>query len=201
MRIILATASPTRQEICQKLGIPFELFITHINEEIKPDESLGDSVERLAMEKSASAFAEFANEADVLVIAFDSLVALDGKTLGKPQDEKEALKWFKNYKGKKVEAFSGVGITGNKDGEYFHTSFLEKSWIHFNDDYNEQMINDFLSFGDWKGKAGAITVEGAGAWLVKKIEGDFPNVLGVPIIRLGQELRALELEPLDIFKR
>lgn len=201
MRIILATGSSTRQELFRKLGVTFESYVTHIDENLQSEESLVAAVQRLAAEKSAAAFAEFAHEENVLVIAFDSLVALDGdKVLGKPQDEKEALKWFKEYKGKRVEAFSGVGISGNKDGEYFHTSFHEESWIKFRDDYDVAEIKDFLSFGDWEGKAGAITVEGAGAWLVKEIEGDFLNVLGVPVIRLGEEMRVLGIDPLSTFK-
>ncbi len=200
MKLVLATGSPTRQEIFRKLGVPFTTHVTHIDETLHDGESLTDAVERLAAEKAAVAFAEFAHDDNVLVIAFDSLVAIDDKVLGKPQDEKEALKWFKEYKGKRVAAFSGVGISGNKDGEYFHTSFLEESWIHFRDDYSVQEIKDFLSFGDWEGKAGAITVEGAGAWLVKEIEGDFPNVLGVPVIRLGEKLRELSVDPLATFK-
>lgn len=200
MRIILATGSPTRQEIFRKLGIAFEIHVTHIDETLHEGESMEDAVQRLAAEKAEAAFAEFAHEPNVIVLAFDSLVALEGKVLGKPQDKKEALRWFKLYKGKKVDAFSGVGISGNKDGEYFYSSFLEKSWIHFRKDYSGSEIEDFLSFGDWEGKAGAITVEGAGAWLVDHIEGDFPNVLGVPVLALGDELRKQGMNPLEIFK-
>lgn len=198
MRFILATGSPTRQEIFTKLGCKFEVHVTHIDETVHPDETMEQAVERLAAEKAEAAFAEFSEEENVVVIAFDSLVEIEKKVLGKPNDEKEALKWFKEYKGKRVDAFSGVGIAGKKDGEYFHSSFLEKSWIHFRKDYSLEEIKNFLAVGDWEGKAGAITVEGAGAWLVEKNEGSFPNILGVPVIRLGQELRELGLDPLEI---
>ena len=197
MKIVLATASPTRQKIFMNLGIDFVSHPTDIDESLHPGEMMEAGIERLAYEKGAEAMKSFAHEDEILVLTFDSLVAVDGQTLGKPKDEAEAFAWFQQFRGKKVAAFSGVGIQGKQSGKVFQSSFVEKSWIHFRSNSTDEQIRSFLSVGDWKGKAGGITVEGAGVWLVDHIEGDFPNVLGVPVQRIGEELRKLGIEPLE----
>lgn len=197
MKVVLATASPTRQKIFSNLGISFISHPTNINESLREGESLEQAIERLAQEKVAMAMKYFQQEENVILFAFDSLVAVDGKILGKPKNEKECFLWFQNFRGKKINAFSGVGISGKQNGKSFSSSFVEKSWIHFRSDSTDKQIHKFLAIGDWKGKAGGITVEGAGAWLVNRIEEDFPNVLGVPVQRIGEELRKLGIDPLE----
>lgn len=201
MKIVLATASPTRQKIFSQLGISFLSHSTNIDESLHANETLEASINRLAQEKAVEAMKSFESEKDVLIFAFDSLVAVDDQILGKPKDEEEAFVWFQQFRGKKVAAFSGVGILGKRSNVPFQSSFVEKSWIHFCADSTDEQIRQFLSVGDWKGKAGGITVEGAGAWLVDRIEGDFPNVLGVPVQRIGEELRKLRIEPLEVLYR
>jgi septum formation protein len=198
MKIVLATGSPTRQKIFSNLGIGFDACPMDIDETLVSNESLEESIQRLAQEKAKAAFEQFQEEEDVLILAFDSLVAIDNKILGKAKTEEEAFQWFQDYREKKVDAFSGVGIIGKYEEKQFQSSFVEKSWITFSDSTDEQ-IRQFLSVEDWKGKAGAITVEGAGAWLVKEIEGDFLNVLGVPVQKIGEELRKLGIEPFEVF--
>ncbi len=197
MKVVLATASPTRQKIFSNLGISFVSHPTDIDESLREGEGLEQTIERLAREKAEEAMKSFESEQEVIIFAFDSLVAVDGKILGKPKDEEEAFAWFQEFRGKKVDAFSGVGILGKHSGIQFQSSFVEKSWIYFRADSMDDHIRQFLSVGDWKGKAGGITVEGVGAWLIDKIEGDFPNVLGVPVQRIGEELRKLGIEPLE----
>ena len=198
MKIILATASPTRQKIFTNLGIQFLAHPTDIDESLRENETLEMSIERLAQEKAEEAMKSFESEKDVIILAFDSLVAVDDQILGKPKDEEEAFAWFQQFRGQKVAAFTGVGIIGKHSNVPLQSSFVEKSWIHFRVDSTDEQIRQFLSIGDWKGKAGGITVEGAGAWLVDTIEGDFPNVLGVPVQRIGEELRKLGIEPLKV---
>lgn len=198
MKIVLATASPTRQKIFETLGVSFLSYPTDVDESLLMNESLEHSIERLAKKKAEKAMESFSREENILIIAFDSLVSVDGEILGKPADEAEAFEWFQKFRGKKVEAFSGVGLIGKKSGIPFETSFIEKSWIHFRKNSTDDQIQQFLTVGDWEGKAGGITVEGSGAWLVDRIEGDFPNVLGVPVQRMGGELRKLGLEPLEV---
>lgn len=198
MKIVLATGSPTRQKIFSTLGMEFQTCPMDIDESLREGESLESSIDRLARKKAEAAFSKYEKDDDVMILAFDSLVAVDGEILGKPQNEEEVFSWFQKFRGKKVDAFSGVGIFGKRSGEQFQSSFVEKSWINFRADSTDEQIRQFLSIGDWKGKAGGITVEGAGAWLVDRIEGDFLNVLGVPVQRIGEELRELGLEPLEV---
>ncbi len=198
MKIVLATASPTRQNIFSNLGVSFLSHPTDIDESLHENETIEASIQRLAEEKAEEAMKSFENEEDVIIFAFDSLVAVDEQILGKPKDEDEAFAWFQQFRGKKVAAFSGVGIFGKHSNIPFQSSFIEKSWIHFRSDSTDEDIRKFLSIGDWKGKAGGITVEGAGAWLVDMIEGDFPNVLGVPVQRIGEELRKLGIDPFEV---
>ncbi len=198
MKIVLATASPTRQKIFTNLGISFIPYPTDIDESLELNETLEATIERLAQKKVEEAIKGFESEENVIVFAFDSLVAVDDQILGKPKDEEEVFAWFQQFRGKKVAAFTGVGISGKRSGMSFQSSFIEKSWIHFHVNSTDEQIHQFLAIGDWKGKAGGITVEGAGVWLVDRIEGDFPNVLGVPIQRIGEELRKLGIEPLKV---
>lgn len=190
-KVVLASGSPTRQEMLRKWQVEFEACPADVDESPIAGESLEQQVERLAIEKARAVYPKFENEQDVLILAFDSLVEVGGEILGKPATKKAAFEMFQKYVGKKVGAFSGVCLIGNQDGEKFERSFVEKSWIEFRDDTTNCQIRDFLEFGDWRGKAGGITVEGPCAFLIDRIEGDFPNVLGVPVIRVGEVIREI----------
>ena len=191
IKVILASGSPTRQELLRKWQIAFEICVADIDESPISGETLEEQVQRLAIKKAQGVVPQFSKEKNVLVLAFDSLVAVDGEILGKPKTKKAAFEMFQKYVGKKVEAFSGVCLAGNWEGKPFEKSFVEKSWIHFRADTTNCQIREFLEFNDWRGKAGGITVEGPCAFLIDRIEGDFPNVLGVPVIRIGEELRTI----------
>lgn len=202
MKVVLASGSPTRKELLRKWQVSFVTCVADIDESPLAGESLEQQVERLAIEKAQTVLPKYKDEKDLLILAFDSLVAVDGDILGKPKTKKAAFEMFQKYVGKKVDAFSGVCLAGNWKGKPFQTSFVEKSWIHFRDDTTNCQIRAFLEFNDWKGKAGGITVEGPCAFLIDRIEGDFPNVLGVPVIRIGEELRTLfGTNPIKILPR
>ena len=191
IRVILASGSPTRQELLRKWQISFETCVADIDESPILGETIEQQVQRLAINKAQEVVPQFSKEENILVLAFDSLVGVDGEIMGKPQTKKAAFEMFQKYVGKKVDAFSGVCLAGKWKGESFERSFVEKSWIHFRSDTTNCQIREFLEFNDWRGKAGGITVEGLCAFLIDHIEGDFPNVLGVPVIRIGEELRTI----------
>lgn len=191
MDVILASGSPTRQEIFQKLGFQFSVVIPDCDETLLPNEKMEKGVCRLAAAKAENVYKKIEQEKDVLVCAFDSLVAVGGKTFSKPQTKKEAFAMFQSYRGNRVAGFTGISLVGNQGGKKFHVTQVEKSWVHFRADTTNCQIRDFLAFNDWKGKAGGLTVEGIGAFLIEKIEGDFPNILGVPILKMGEMIREI----------
>ncbi|MBT6831612.1 septum formation protein Maf [bacterium] len=200
MKIILASTSPTRREIFKKLGIVFEVVAPDCDEILIPSEKMETQVSRFAAEKSKSVYKKFEQEKNILVIGFDSLVEVDGEILGKAKTKKIALEMFQKYRGKKVGGFTGISLVGNFNGKFFERTEVEKSWIHFRSDTTNCQIRDFLEFGDWRGKAGAITVEGPGAFFVEKFEGDFQNILGVPVLKMGEMIREIfKKNPIKLF--
>jgi len=200
MKIILASSSPTRRYMLKKMGVDFVIEKPDCEETIEKNESMESQVKRLAKEKARSVYSRFEKEKDVLILGFDSLVEVDNLILGKPKTKKEAFEMFQKFGGKKVGTFTGMTIAGNVKGKYVEKTIVEKSWLVFRDDITNCQIRSFLDFNQWQGKAGGITIEGIGAFLLADIKGDYQNVLGIPVIKMGEVMRELTGQsPFSIF--
>ena len=147
-------------------------------EEILPEKiSPEDAVLSLSEQKADEVYRENRGE---VIIAADTIVAIDGKILGKPADEKDAFAMLKTLSGRVHEVFTGVCVVfanGRKE------RFFEETKVEFYE-LSDGEIADYIKTGEPMDKAGAYGIQGKGALLVKRIDGDYYNVMGLPVARL-----------------
>ena len=179
MKIILASQSPRRKELLERMGIrDFETISPNVDESAfrgLPPEEL---VRRLSAEKAA-AVAGRAGE-DAIVIAADTVVALEGAVLGKPADELDAFKMLSALSGVRHQVYTGVTVCRGGEKQTAH----EVTDVTFRE-LSEREIEDYISTGEPMDKAGAYGIQGYGALLIQGISGDYYNVMGLPVCRLS----------------
>lgn len=181
MEIILGSASPRRKELLALLGYPFEVVVKDVAETIN-DGSFAQIVMDIARQK-AVAFDGVVQE-NQLVICGDTIVVANDEILTKPKDEKDAYRMLKLLSNNVHEVYSGVAIL--YQGQFF--SFYEKTKVEFVKLANQE-IKDYIATGEPFDKAGAYGIQGHGALFVKRIEGDYYNVVGLPVCQLNAHLK------------
>lgn len=177
-RIILSSASPRRRALLESLGWEFEISSPKIDETPFEGESPEHLCIRLSIEK-----AERAKSDGALVIAADTLVVLDGKILGKPNDEAHALEMLRSLNGKKHEVFTGLSVLSEKKS----LSEVEMTTVFFRK-MSEEAIKSYIATGEPMDKAGSYAIQGFGSFIVDKIDGDYFNVVGLPMQLLSKML-------------
>ena len=184
--IILASGSPRRKELMAQAGIPFAVKVSACEETVtkeKPEEI----VQELARKKAA-AVAQ-AEKEDALVIGADTVVALNGKVMGKPRDKEEAFQMLRLLQGKTHEVWTGVCILERQaDGSIKEECFAQKTEVEMYP-MEETEIRGYIETGEPMDKAGAYGIQGKALVFVKKIEGDYYNVVGLLIAELYQRLK------------
>ena len=182
--VVLASASPRRQELLRMLGVNNLLVVPARGKE-QPPEGAGpeEIVKALSLQKAK----EVAHQvpADALIVAADTIVWLDGRALGKPHGEAEAADMLRSLSGRQHEVYTGVTLL---EGDSC-TSTVECSRVFFRP-LSEAEIAAYIASGEPMDKAGAYGAQGKGALFVRRIEGDFFNVMGLPVCLLGQMLAA-----------
>jgi len=181
LKIYLASTSPRRQELLKKIIRDFEI-IPPTADEIVVLEKPEDLAVHLAEKKARSILAKIS---EGLLIAADTVVAVDGQVLGKPKSDEEAFWMLEILSGRVHEVVTGVTLI--KKPENLQKSFFEKTKVWFYS-LTPGEINWYLSTGEPLDKAGAYGIQGYGALFVQKIEGCFYNVVGLPVARLYREL-------------
>jgi septum formation protein len=171
-RLILASASPQRRAILTQTGIPFDVRPADVEEETE-----GDPV--AVAEANARAKAE-ASGAPGLVLGADTLVAVDGDILGKPADAAQAREYLERLAGRSHEVVGGFALA--EDGSVV-VAGVEKTTVTFRP-AGPDLLDWYVGTGEWEGRAGGYAIQGAGAVLVSGIEGDYLNVVGLPLARL-----------------
>lgn len=188
MKIILASKSPRRSELLSLMGIKnFEIMPAVGPERVGTGLSPSDTVEHLARGK-AEEIREKAGP-EPLIIAADTLVFLDGTPLGKPAGEEEAKRMLRSLSGRSHEVFTGVCVSR---GETVLAE-SERSAVWFRP-LTEEEIGGYVSTGEPMDKAGAYGAQGLGAMLVSRIDGDFFNVMGLPVCRLYGMLKQFDID-------
>ena len=183
MAIILASGSPRRKELLEMLGIKDLLVIPAKGEEKAPENAgPGEIVEALSRAKALEVAADCTPE-DV-IIAADTIVWFGGKVYGKPQTEEEAYSMLTSLSGSMHEVYTGVTILHNGRELCEH----EVSGVMFRE-LSAEEIRAYIRTGEPMDKAGGYGAQGKGALLVKRIEGDFFNVMGLPLCRVGEMLK------------
>lgn len=190
-KLILASASPRRRELLMQVGIVPVVEPSHVDEVITSTEP-DQVVMELSRQKAEDIAALHCGE-NVTVVGADTVVAIDGMILGKPKDREDAVSMIGRLQGRKHQVYTGVTICFVDDGASADggrvVTFAEKTDVHVYPMTREQ-IEDYVDTGEPMDKAGAYGIQGRFAAYVKGIEGDYNNVVGLPVGRLCQELFA-----------
>ena len=187
-KIVLASKSPRRKEIMEMLPWAFEIDAVDTDEHMNGNQSLEENLHQLAYNK-AKPIAEKYPEA--LVIGSDTIVYADDEILGKPKDAADAKRMLKIISTHAHYVYTGVCILNLE--ENICVQFSECTKVHMTP-MNDAEIDYYVEEGEPFGKAGAYAIQGKGGVYVEKIEGDFYNVMGLPLNRLYKELRKLDEE-------
>lgn len=182
MSIILASQSPRRRELLAQMGVPQFEVVPALGEEIaSPGLSPAQLVEVLSRQKAE----EVAVQAgpDDVVIAADTVVAVDGAVLGKPRDPADAARMLSLLSGRAHTVYTGVTV---RRGTFSRTAH-EATQVRFRP-LTQSEISAYIATGEPMDKAGSYGVQGMGALLVERINGDFFNVMGLPVLRLSRML-------------
>ncbi len=183
-KIILASASPRRRELLSLAEIKFDLCIKNVDETIPAGMSPAQAAEHTAMKK-AMAVSLINDEA--IVLGADTIVVLDGEILGKPKDKDDAYAMLRKLSGKEHEVITGVCLAVGKQKTVFHSVSKVKFY-----ELSETEIRHYVLTGEPMDKAGAYGIQGRGCTLVEKIEGDYFNIVGLPVARVAREIKKLE---------
>ncbi|MDD6504435.1 MAG: Maf family protein [Lachnospiraceae bacterium] len=205
-RIILASGSPRRKELLEQIGLEFEICPAKGEEVITTNvpEDVVRELSRQKAEEVASGILAY-NEAhpdivtpqDILVIGADTVVAYGGQILGKPADEADAKRMLSMLSGNVHSVYTGVTfVIIGKDGRTGESSFVEKTDVHMFA-MSEQEIDRYIASGEPMDKAGSYAIQGKCGIYIEKIDGDYYNVVGLPIARMYQSLKDIGI---DLFR-
>jgi septum formation protein len=175
LRLVLASASPQRRAILERLRVPFEVRPSEV-----PELGSGDPHEVAranALRKARAAHAKGASEA---VIGCDTVVVLAGKIYGKPSDEGAARETLRALSGATHEVLSALALLV---GDKRERTAIARTAVTFRV-LERQLLDWYLATGEWRGRAGGYAIQGAGAALVRAVEGDYENVVGLPLATL-----------------
>jgi septum formation protein len=180
MSVVLASGSPQRREMLERLGVEFEIVVPGVDEL-----SGGDPATEVVENARLKAHAVTASDG-VLVIACDTDVVLKDTLLGKPADATEARSYLDRMSGRSHEVLSGLVVLEN--GE--ERSGLERTTVVFKE-LSEAEKERYVAFGEWEGRSGGYAIQTLGSTLVERIEGSVSNVVGLPVGLLAELAPAL----------
>ena len=189
MQIILASQSPRRRELLERMGLaPFSVIPARGEEIADPALSPPERVEELSRRKAAEVAA---SHPDSLVIAADTVVSIDGLVLGKPRSEEDAVRMLSRLSGREHTVYTGLTLRLGSRADTGHEAAL----VRFRP-LSPADIDHYVATGEPMDKAGAYGIQGYGAMLVEGIQGDYYNVMGLPVCRLARMLADFGLDPL-----
>ena len=191
MGIILASHSPRRRELLGQMGITeFQIISPDVDESVEPGLHPSDIVEKLSFCKAQAAMEKAGP--DDLIIAADTVVTLDGVVLGKPKGEADAFAMLSSLSGREHHVYTGVTVL---QGDRAVTEHEETAVVFRALEPGE--IRGYIATGEPMDKAGAYGIQGLGALLVSGIKGDYCNVVGLPVFRLGGILKRFGIDLLQ----
>ena len=186
MELILASQSPRRKELLAQIGLAFTVKISHCEEKAE-----GRTPEEIVMGLSARKAAAAAEDlpAGKIVLGADTIVVLDGEILGKPRDEEDAFRMLAGLQGRDHMVYTGVTLlrTGGGDRRSFAEGTRVSVWP-----MTEAEIRTYIASGESCDKAGSYGIQGRFAAFIRGIDGDYTNVVGLPVGRVYQELKKMQ---------
>ena len=172
--LILASRSPQRRAILEQLGIGFEVLHVDVDEL-----SAGDPLEVARSNALRKAQAGAAQRPDDTILGVDTIVALDGEIFGKPPSANAAASTLGRLSGRTHDVVSGLALVRSGNPQVVH----EVTKVEFRA-LDEDLVARYVATGEWSGRAGGYAIQGAGAGLVRRIMGDYLNVVGLPVAQL-----------------
>ncbi len=197
--MILASQSPRRRELLADAGFELTIIPAQIDESRLPDETPVELVGRLAAEKAEAVRASLeAGVRDDLLVAADTIVWMGDEALGKPSDASDAAAMLRELSGRTHHVSTGVCAMRLAPGgePIAETRFVETTDVTFWE-LTEAEVAAYVATGEPLDKAGAYGIQGAGRMLVRRVDGDYPNVVGLPVARLVRELGRLMSDGAD----
>ena len=185
--LILASASPRRHELLRNAGIPFVVRVADIPEIPRANELPDVFVKRMAREKARAIARSFPND---LVLGADTIVIIDEQILGKPRDQADAARMLRLLSGKTHRVTTAVCLSGPQTADRPENEEVqsETTLVTMNE-ISGQEIQDYIATGEPMDKAGAYAIQGRASRWVRKIEGDYFNVVGLPVALVYRMLR------------
>lgn len=176
-KIFLASGSPRRRELIERLNIPFEVTPSDSDETFDVKLSIEDNLSRVSYLKAKAVLDKMGELKDgEIILAADTVVSYEGVIFGKPKSREHAFSMLKTLQGNVHEVYSGVTIISNSR----NLSFTEVTKVEFNPMTNEE-INNYIDTNEPMDKAGAYGIQGYSSLYIKKIDGDYYNVMGLPL--------------------
>lgn len=172
--LILASRSPQRRAILEQLGIAFEVIHADVDEL-----SEGDPIEVARANALLKASAGREQRPNSTILGVDTVVALDGEIFGKPASEEAAINTLKRLSGRTHEVVSGLALAKTANPQVVH----EVTKVEFRA-LDDDLVRRYVETGEWSGRAGGYAIQGIGAGLVRRIMGDYLNVVGLPVAKL-----------------
>ena len=194
MRLILASASPRRRELLSRLGLPFEVRPSGIDEVLTREVDAPALATALARAKARDIADQVraAGDGPVLILGADTLVVLDGRPLGKPGSRDEARAMLRALRGRSHEVVTAVALIEVPGGREVTETVTSRVLMR---PYGDPEIDAYVATGEPDDKAGAYAVQGVGGQLVARVEGCFENVVGLPLETTARLLRRFGLSP------
>ena len=180
MNLILASASPRRKELLSLFGVPFSIRAADIDEAMDPGKAPFDEVARVSRLKALSTVR---SDEDV-VIAADTIVVCAGQVLGKPKDAADACRMLRLLSGRDHQVMTGVTVLRGSEA----VTFTEVTDLHFRE-LSEKEIARYVATGEPMDKAGSYGIQGGAALFCTGMNGDYYNVMGLPVCALGEVLK------------
>ena len=182
MQVILASQSPRRKELLGLFHIPFTIQVPDVDETMDPNAPAQEQVAQVSCRKARAV----SRGPEDVVIAADTIVVCDGEILGKPKDTADASRMLHLLSGRDHQVMTGVTVVCGQNSR----TFTEVTDIHFRD-LTEKEIRAYVASGEPMDKAGSYGIQGGAALFCTRMVGDYYNVMGLPVCRLGQVLREM----------
>ena len=199
IKVILGSKSPRRKEILERMGVSFESMVADVNEKVSKKEP-GPMVEDLARQKAEKISEMVGVDIDnkIIIIGADTMVFHKGNPLGKPIDEEDAFRMLEEISDDVHEVYTGVYIIIKESGNVVNRiSFANQTRVWVNKLSKKQII-DYIASGEAMDKAGAYGIQGRFGIFIKKIEGDYYNVVGLPIAEIYEKLLEVGIDLLNL---
>lgn len=191
-KVILGSASPRRKELLEQIGVEFEIKTSNA-EEFYTSTVPEEIVKELALQKAENVACELRKESEnlsnLVVIGADTIVALDSEILGKPENEEDAFRMLTNLQGRAHQVFTGTALLiYDENGEQSVVNHAVETRVYVNPMSSDEIYR-YIASKEPMDKAGAYGIQGGFAAYIDKIEGDYYNVVGLPVSYLYKELK------------